>query len=145
MSPNKYRFFFTNDPATWELILSKEKTDLYSNIQDAMWQNGEEWRGRWTVARQGKVNRGFGRLAGGPWGGGGAPACFNLGDIQVNEPRQGGLARREQGRNMWEWSVERKQRHQVEVEEMVAMETLHKGVGWQYMERPMEDRVQVLG
>ena len=72
--------------------------DLYSNIQDAMWQNGEEWGGRWTVVRQGKANRGFGRLAGGPWGdGGGAPAGFNLGDIQVNEPRQGGLARREWG------------------------------------------------
>ena len=33
------------------------------------------------------TNRGFGRLAGGPWGdGGGAPTEFNLGDIQVNEP-----------------------------------------------------------
>ena len=84
---SQYCLFVTNDPATWELIPSKEKTDLFSNIQDAMWQNGEDWRGRWTVARQGKTGRGFGRLAGGPWGTGGeAPTGFNLGDIQVNEP-----------------------------------------------------------
>jgi len=94
---SQYRFFVTNDPATWELTPSKEKNDLYSNIQDAMWQNGEDWRGGWMAARQGNAGRGFGRLAGGPWGGGGGTSGgFTMGDVAVNKQRPTGLARRQQ-------------------------------------------------
>jgi len=75
---------------------SKEKNDLYSNIQDAMWQNGEDWRGGWTAARQSNAGRGFGRLTGGQWGeGGGAPQAFTMADVATNEQRTTGLARKE--------------------------------------------------
>ena len=93
---SQYRYFVTNDPATWELMPGKTDNDLYSNIQDAMWQNGEDWRGGWTAARQSKAGRGFGRLAGGQWGEGGAPGALTMGDVAVNEQRTTGLARREQ-------------------------------------------------
>ena len=94
---SQYRYFVTNDPATWELVPSKERNDLYSNIQDAMWQNGEDWRGGWTAVRHGNAGRGFGRLAGGQWGEGeGAPQVFTMADVAVNEQRTTGLARREQ-------------------------------------------------
>jgi hypothetical protein len=93
---SRYRYFVTNDPATWELMPGKENNDLYSNIQDAMWQNGEDWRGGWTAARQSKAGRGFGRLAGGQWGEGGAPGGFTMGDVATNEQRTTGLARKEQ-------------------------------------------------
>jgi hypothetical protein len=85
---SKYRYFVTNDPATWELINSTERDDLYNNIQDAMWQNGDNWRGGWTAARTGNAGRGFGRLAGGPQGaGGGARMDFTMGDVGVTEKR----------------------------------------------------------
>jgi hypothetical protein len=95
---SKYRYFVTNDPATWELINSTERDDLYNNIQDAMWQNGDNWRGGWTAARTGNVGRGFGRLAGGPQGaGGGARTDFTLGDVGVTEKRTDNLAGVEAG------------------------------------------------
>jgi hypothetical protein len=93
---SQYRYFVTNDPATWELMPGKGGNDLYSNIQDAMWQNGEDWRGGWTAARQSKGGRGFGRLTGGQWGEGGAPGAFTMGDVAMNEQRTTGLARKEQ-------------------------------------------------
>jgi len=94
----KYRYFVTNDPGTWELINNTERDDLYNNIQDAMWQNGDNWRGGWTAARPGNAGRGFGRLAGGPQGaGGGVRTNFTMGDVGVTEKRTDNLMGAEAG------------------------------------------------
>src|SRR5438552_10138997 len=42
---NKYRFFPTDDPRTWE---ATENTSQQANNQDATWHDGHQWRGGWA-------------------------------------------------------------------------------------------------
>jgi len=66
---NKYRFFCTADPKTWETL---EGGEVHRNFQDASWERDGNWQGGWT---QGNTPHnqggGQGRLAGGRRGEGG--------------------------------------------------------------------------
>lgn len=64
---NKYQFFPTNDPRSWE---SSKPETLYTNTQDLTWQDKGAWKGGWTQPRADRQRKGRGRLAGGPPGAG---------------------------------------------------------------------------